>query len=148
MGATLCCGVWASHCGGFFCCGVWALGTQASVVASYGLRSWNVHSLEHTLSSCGARICYSAECGISPDQGLNPCPLHWQAYSYPLPQGKSQELTLNSVLFYTFPTPFNMHTHTHTYTQMHTHTSHSSHFPMSYIPILARTLFGAFIITL
>ena len=25
----------------------------------------------------------SAACGISPDQGLNPCPLHWQADSQP-----------------------------------------------------------------
>ena len=26
----------------------------------------------------------SATCGIFPDQGSNPCPLHWQADSYPL----------------------------------------------------------------
>ena len=26
----------------------------------------------------------SAACGISPDQGSNPCPLHWQADSQPL----------------------------------------------------------------
>ena len=26
----------------------------------------------------------SAECGILPDQGSNPCPLHWQADSQPL----------------------------------------------------------------
>ena len=26
----------------------------------------------------------SAACGILPDQGLNPCPLHWQADSQPL----------------------------------------------------------------
>ena len=26
----------------------------------------------------------SAACGIFPDQGLNPCPLHWQADSLPL----------------------------------------------------------------
>ena len=26
----------------------------------------------------------SAACGIPPDQGLNPCPLHWQADSQPL----------------------------------------------------------------
>ena len=30
----------------------------------------------------------SAACGIFPDQGSNPCPLHWQADSQPLrPQG-------------------------------------------------------------
>ena len=38
----LCCGVRASHCGGFSCCGARALGAWASVVAARGL------------SSCGA----------------------------------------------------------------------------------------------
>ena len=42
-GATLHCGAWASHCGGFSCCGAQALGVQASVVVARGL------------SSCGAR---------------------------------------------------------------------------------------------
>ena len=28
-GATLKCGVWASHCGGFSCCEAWALGARA-----------------------------------------------------------------------------------------------------------------------
>ena len=28
------------------------------------------------------RLSYSAACGIFPDQGLNPCPLHWQADSF------------------------------------------------------------------
>ena len=37
-GATLCCGVLVSHCGGFSCCGAWALGTQASVVVARGLQ--------------------------------------------------------------------------------------------------------------
>ena len=58
-GATLRCGVWASHCG------AWALGARASVVVAHGF-------------SC------SVACGIFPDQGLNPCPLHWQADSEPL----------------------------------------------------------------
>ena len=61
-GATLRCGARASHCGGFSCCGAQALGTRASVVAA------------HRLSCSAAR-------GIFPDQGLNPCPLHWQADS-------------------------------------------------------------------
>ena len=56
------CGAQVSHCGGFSCCGAWALGTQASVVVAHGL-------------SC------SVACGIFPDQGLNPCPLHWQVDS-------------------------------------------------------------------
>ena len=41
VGATLCCGVQASHGSGFSCCRAQALGTQASVVAT------------HRLSSCG-----------------------------------------------------------------------------------------------
>ena len=59
---TLCCGVQASHCSGFSCCGARALGARASVVVAHGL-------------SC------SMTCGIFPDQGSNPCPLHWQADS-------------------------------------------------------------------
>ena len=30
------------------------------------------------------RLCCSAACGIFPDQGSKPCPLHWQADSQPL----------------------------------------------------------------
>ena len=36
-GATLHCGVWASHYGGFSCFGAWALGAWASVVVACGL---------------------------------------------------------------------------------------------------------------
>ena len=61
-GAALCCGAWASYCGGFSCCGAQALGAWASVVVAHGL-------------SC------SAACGIFPDQGSNPCLLHWQVDS-------------------------------------------------------------------
>ena len=39
----------------------------------------------------------SAACGIFPDQGWNPCPLHWQADSQPLRhQGSPQGLFLKS----------------------------------------------------
>ena len=58
----LCCGVQASHCGGSSCCRAWALGGGASVAVAQGL-------------GC------SATCGIFPDQGSNPCPLHWQVDS-------------------------------------------------------------------
>ena len=34
----------------------------------------------------------SAACGIFPDQGSNPCPLHWQADSQPLSHQGSPEL--------------------------------------------------------
>ena len=47
---------------GFSSCSTQALGVRASVVVVHGL-------------SC------SAACGIFPDQGLNPCPPHWQADS-------------------------------------------------------------------
>ena len=36
------------------------------------------------LSSCGTWAWFLYRMGISPDQGLNPCPLHWQVDSYPL----------------------------------------------------------------
>ena len=44
---------------------------------------------EHRLQSAGSAIVAhgpscSAACGIFPDQGPNPCPLHWQADSQPL----------------------------------------------------------------
>ena len=44
------------------CCGAWALGAWASVVVAREL-------------SC------PVACGIFPDQGSNPCPLHWQVDS-------------------------------------------------------------------
>ena len=60
--------------GGYSCCRAWALGTRASVVVARGLQ--NVGSVVVVQGlSC------SAACGIFPDQGSNPCPLHWQADS-------------------------------------------------------------------
>ena len=50
-------------------CGARALGARASVVVAHGL------------SSCGHGLSCSVARGIFPDQGLNPCPLHWQADS-------------------------------------------------------------------
>ena len=38
----------------------------------------------------------SAACGILPDQGSNPCPLHWQADSQPLCHQGSPLVTLDS----------------------------------------------------
>ena len=64
------------HCGGFSC-GARAVGAWASVVTAHGLSSCGSQALEHRLSSC------SATCGIVPDQGLNPCLLHWQEGSLP-----------------------------------------------------------------
>ena len=61
-GATRRCGAQASHCGGF---SLWNTGSRCagSVVVAHGL-------------SC------SSACGIFPDQGLHPCPRHWQADSF------------------------------------------------------------------
>ena len=73
-GTTLCCGAWASHCGGFSCCGARALGTRASVVVAHGLQSTISVVVAHGLSC-------SVACGIFPNQGLNPCSLHWQVDS-------------------------------------------------------------------
>ena len=81
MGATLGCGAQAFHCGGFSCCGALALGTQASVVVARGLSSSDSRALECRLSSVEHRLSCFAACGIFPDQGLNPCPLHWQVDS-------------------------------------------------------------------
>ena len=57
---------------GFISCG-----TRASVVVARGFQSTGSVVVAHGLSC-------SMACGIFPDQGLNPCPLHWQADSYPL----------------------------------------------------------------
>ena len=70
-GAALRCGVRASHCCGFSYRRAQALGSRASVVV---------------------------ECGIFPDQGSNPCPLHWQADSQPL--GRSLNITFFKTLFF------------------------------------------------
>ena len=50
----------------------------------------------------------SAACGILPDQGSNPCPLHWQADSQPLHhQGSPQEhFKLFHIKFYLFLVKF------------------------------------------
>ena len=53
-GSTLCCGMQASHCGGFSCCRVWALSARTSVVVAHGLSSCGSQALEHRLNSCGA----------------------------------------------------------------------------------------------
>ena len=55
VGATLCCGMRASHCGGFSCCGAQALGTWASVIVALRLSSCGSWALEHRLCSCGTQ---------------------------------------------------------------------------------------------
>ena len=70
QGLLFSCGAWASHCGGFSHCRAQALQHAGVVVVMCGL-------------SC------TVACRLFPDQGLNPCPLHWQADSYPLGQQRS-----------------------------------------------------------
>ena len=74
-GATLHCGVRASHCGGFS----WPLGLQhvGSVVVARGLQSAGLVVVVHELN-CPVTH------GIFLDRGLNSCALHWQADSLPL----------------------------------------------------------------
>ena len=81
-GATLRCGVRASHCGGFSCCRARALGTRASVVVAHGLQQLWLAGLQSTDSVVVVHgLGCSMACGIFPDQGSNPCPLHWQVDS-------------------------------------------------------------------
>ena len=75
------CSIQASHCSGFSCCGAQVLGStgfncchMGSVVAVPGLESTGSIVVVHWLSC-------SAACGFFPDQGSNPCLLHWQADS-------------------------------------------------------------------
>ena len=72
VGATLRCGVRASHCSGFSCCGARALGMQASVVVARRLSSCGLQALERRLSSCGTRA--QLLCGMwdLPGPGLEP----------------------------------------------------------------------------
>ena len=69
MGAeTLHCGAQASHCGGS------SLWSEGSVGAAPRLQGTGSEIIAHRLSC-------SVACGISPDQGLKPYLLHWQADS-------------------------------------------------------------------
>ena len=72
MGATLCCGVWVSYCGGFSCCGAWALGEWASVIVARGLSSCGTWDLERRLSSCGVSAWLLRGIWGLPGPGLEP----------------------------------------------------------------------------
>ena len=62
--------MWASHCNDSSCCGAWA-------PVLVGFSSCGSQALVRGLSSCDAHC--SVACGIFLDQGLNLCPLLWQA---------------------------------------------------------------------
>ena len=88
-GTTLRCCTRASHCGGLSHCGARALGARASVVVARRLQSTGSVAVAHR------PIC-SVACGILPDQGSNPCPLHWQADSQPLHHQGSPSFLFNA----------------------------------------------------
>ena len=73
-----------------FCCGAWALGC--------GLSSCGLWALEHWLSSCVHGLSYLAAHRILPEQGLNPCALHWQLNSQPLDHQESPVSTYSVLL--------------------------------------------------
>ena len=68
----------------------WSTGSRRTGLSGCG--SW---TLEHRLSSCTHGVSCSAACGILPDQGSNPCPLHWLGgFLTTAPRGKSLHLFL------------------------------------------------------
>ena len=71
-GATLRCGVRASHCSGFSCCGAQALGAWASLVVARGLSNCGSQVLECRLSSCGAQAQLHHGMWDLPGPGLEP----------------------------------------------------------------------------
>ena len=72
MGATLRCGVQASHCGGFSCCGAWALDAWASVVVARRRSSCGLQALERRFSSCGTRAQLLRGMWDRPGPGIEP----------------------------------------------------------------------------
>ena len=64
--------------------------------------------LRSTSSRCAGSVVvahgpsFSTACGIFPDQGSNPCPLHWQADSQPLRHQGSPLLFFFIILPHTF----------------------------------------------
>ena len=74
---------------GLQACRLQQLWLTGSIVQAQQL--WHVGSVvvAHRLQSAGSVVVAhglscSVACGIFPDQGSNPCPLHWQADSQPL----------------------------------------------------------------
>ena len=69
--------------------------SRCSVLWSTGSRVCGLQQLKAVGSKVAASsFRCSAACGVFSDQGLNPCPLHWQADSYPLYlQGRSPAMT-------------------------------------------------------
>ena len=58
-------------------------GTQASVAAARGLRSFGSQALEHRLKNCAAQANLLPGMWDLPGLGIKLTPLHWQADSLP-----------------------------------------------------------------
>ena len=94
-GATLRCGAWASHCGGFSCCRAQALGMRASVVVARGLSSCGSWALECRPSSCGTRAWLLRGMWDLPGPGLKPVsPALAGRFSTAAPPGKPENFRL------------------------------------------------------
>ena len=92
-GATLRCGVRASHWSGFSSGGAWAPGTQASVVVACGLSSCGLQALERRLSSCGTRASLLRGMWDLPGPGLKPVsPALAGGFLATVPPGKSPDI--------------------------------------------------------
>ena len=93
-GASLHCGAWAFCYGGFSCCRAWALRHAGLVAAASGSGAQAQQLWHMSLVSCCVAF------GIFPDQGSNPCLLHWQAVSLPLsPQGSPDWVNFQKSVF-------------------------------------------------
>ena len=69
---------------------------------SWPLLLWSTGSRRAGSVIVGHGPSCSVACGIFPDQGLNPCALHWQADSQPLRHQGSPHVTLNRTFFLLF----------------------------------------------
>ena len=74
------CGARAPGCGGFSSCGFWAL--------------------EHRRRSCGKQAQLLCGMWIFPDQGSNPCVLHWQADAIPLDHQGNPLIAFKEIVYY------------------------------------------------
>ena len=68
------CGAWASLCSGFSLQSMGSKGSRFQYLQLEGSRAQAEELVVHELS-------YPEACGIFPDEGSNPRPLHWQADS-------------------------------------------------------------------
>ena len=87
-------------CAGLSLQGLLFLGSPAGSGGARKLSSHGSQALEHRLSIAVAHgLSCSVVCGIFPDQGLNPCLLHWQADALPRShEGSPSRALLHEVL--------------------------------------------------